>query len=71
MGWVRGDPQLRRLEIERMSGPARPSIRVGFSSCLLCEKIGYEGGHKRDAHSVESFGRSVEWVPVGREVGVG
>jgi len=54
-----------------MSEPAGPSIRIGISSCLLGEKVRYDGGHKRDAYLVETFGRFVEWVPVCPEVEMG
>jgi uncharacterized protein YbgA (DUF1722 family)/uncharacterized protein YbbK (DUF523 family) len=48
-----------------------PPIRVGISACLLGEKVRYDGGHKRDAYLVETFGRYVEWVPVCPEVEMG
>jgi uncharacterized protein YbgA (DUF1722 family)/uncharacterized protein YbbK (DUF523 family) len=54
-----------------MSGPGEPPIRVGISACLLGEKVRYDGGHKRDAYLVETFGRYVEWVPVCPEVEMG
>lgn len=39
-------------------------IRVLVSSCLLGEKVRYDGGHKRDPFLVETLGRFVEVVPV-------
>jgi uncharacterized protein YbgA (DUF1722 family)/uncharacterized protein YbbK (DUF523 family) len=48
-----------------------PPIRVGISACLRGEKVRYDGGHKRDAYLVETFGRYVEWVPVCPEVEMG
>ncbi len=54
-----------------MSEPAGPPIRIGISSCLLGEKVRFDGGHKRDAFLVETFGRFVEWVPVCPEVEMG
>ena len=39
-------------------------IRVLVSSCLLGEKVRYDGGHKRDPFLVETLGRFVEYVPV-------
>jgi uncharacterized protein YbgA (DUF1722 family)/uncharacterized protein YbbK (DUF523 family) len=48
-----------------------PSIRIGISSCLLGQKVRYDGGHKRDNFLVETLGRFVEWVPVCPEVEVG
>jgi uncharacterized protein YbgA (DUF1722 family)/uncharacterized protein YbbK (DUF523 family) len=47
------------------------SIRIGISSCLLGQKVRYDGGHKRDAFLVELFGRYVEWVPVCPELEMG
>ena len=46
-------------------------IRIGVSSCLLGKKVRFDGGHKRDAFLVETFGRFVEWVPVCPELEVG
>jgi len=54
-----------------MSGRTAPLIRVGISSCLLGEKVRFDGGHKRDAFLVETFGRYVEWTPVCPEVEMG
>ncbi len=50
--------------------PARP-IRVLISSCLLGEKVRYDGGHKRDPFLVEILVRFVEYVPVCPEVECG
>ncbi len=52
------------------SVPAGP-IRILISSCLLGEKVRYDGGHKRDAFLVETLGRFVEYVPVCPEVECG
>ena len=46
-------------------------IRIGVSSCLLGNEVRFDGGHKRDAFLVETFGRHVEWVPVCPEVELG
>ena len=46
-------------------------IRIGISSCLLGEKVRFDGGHKRDHFLVETLGRYVEYVPVCPEVEVG
>lgn len=45
--------------------------RIGISRCLLGEEVRYDGGHKRDAFLVDTFGRHVEWVPVCPEVEMG
>jgi uncharacterized protein YbgA (DUF1722 family)/uncharacterized protein YbbK (DUF523 family) len=45
--------------------------RLGISSCLLGERVRYDGGHKRDHFITEILGRFVEWVPVCPELEVG
>ena len=47
------------------------SVRIGISSCLLGQKVRFDGGHKRDAFLVDTFGAFVEWVPVCPEVELG
>ena len=54
-----------------MNEPRANPIRVGISACLLGEKVRYDGGHKRDAYLVVTFGCFVEWVPVCPEVEMG
>jgi len=46
-------------------------IRLGISSCLLGQKVRYDGGHKLDSFLVDTFGRYVEWLPVCPEVECG
>ncbi len=46
-------------------------IRIGVSACLLGARVRFDGGHKRDAFLVDTFGRFVEWVPVCPEVEMG
>jgi len=46
-------------------------IRIGISSCLLGEKVRYDGGHKRDHFLVDTLGKYVEYVPVCPEVEIG
>lgn len=46
-------------------------IKLGISSCLLGQKVRYDGGHKLDHFLVETLGRYVEWVPVCPEVEYG
>ena len=45
--------------------------RLGISTCLLGEKVRYDGAGKRDAFLVETLGQFVEWVPVCPEVECG
>jgi uncharacterized protein YbgA (DUF1722 family)/uncharacterized protein YbbK (DUF523 family) len=46
-------------------------IRLGVSSCLLGDKVRYDGGHKRDPFLSDTLGPFVEWVPVCPEVELG
>ncbi len=50
--------------------PSTP-IRVGVSTCLLGEKVRFDGNHKRDSFLVDTLGKFVEWVPVCPEVEAG
>lgn len=46
-------------------------IKVGISSCLLGEKVRYDGGHKLDHYLKDTLGQFIEWVPVCPEVECG
>lgn len=46
-------------------------IRLGISTCLLGEKVRYDGGHKLDKYLKDVLGKYVEWVPVCPEVEYG
>lgn len=46
-------------------------IRLGVSSCLLGEKVRFDGGHKLDRFLTDTLGRFVEYVPVCPEVEMG
>ncbi len=46
-------------------------IKLGISSCLLGEKVRYDGGHKWDRFITENLGKFVEFVPVCPEVECG
>lgn len=46
-------------------------IKVGISSCLLGNKVRYDGGHKLDRYLTDTLGRYVDWVPVCPEVEYG
>jgi len=46
-------------------------IKIGISSCLLGEKVRYDGGHKHDRYITETLGQYFEWVPVCPEVECG
>ncbi len=46
-------------------------IKIGISSCLLGQKVRYDGGHKLDHYMRETLGKYVDWVPVCPEVEYG
>jgi uncharacterized protein YbgA (DUF1722 family)/uncharacterized protein YbbK (DUF523 family) len=46
-------------------------IKLGISSCLLGEKVRYDGGHKWDRFLTDTLGKFVEFVPVCPEVECG
>jgi len=46
-------------------------IRIGISSCLLGQKVRYDGGHKHDRYLTDVLGEWMEWVPVCPEVEIG
>jgi len=46
-------------------------IRLGISSCLLGQKVRFDGGHKLDHFLVDTLGQYVEFVPVCPEVEMG
>jgi uncharacterized protein YbgA (DUF1722 family)/uncharacterized protein YbbK (DUF523 family) len=50
---------------------ALPRLRIGVSSCLLGQKVRYDGQHKRDDFLTEVLDPFVEWVPVCPELEVG
>jgi uncharacterized protein YbgA (DUF1722 family)/uncharacterized protein YbbK (DUF523 family) len=47
------------------------TIKLGISTCLLGEKVRYDGGHKLDRFLTETLGQYVEYVPVCPEVECG
>jgi uncharacterized protein YbgA (DUF1722 family)/uncharacterized protein YbbK (DUF523 family) len=46
-------------------------IRIGISSCLLGQKVRYDGGHKHDRYLTGVLGEWVEWVAVCPEIEIG
>ena len=48
-----------------------PVIRLGISTCLLGERVRFDGGHKLDRLLTGTLGCFVEWVPVCPEVEIG
>jgi uncharacterized protein YbgA (DUF1722 family)/uncharacterized protein YbbK (DUF523 family) len=51
-----------------MNMKSSAKIRVGISSCLLGEKVRFDGGHKHDRYITDTLGGCFEWVPVCPEV---
>jgi uncharacterized protein YbgA (DUF1722 family)/uncharacterized protein YbbK (DUF523 family) len=51
--------------------PARETVRVGVSACLIGEEVRFDGGHKRDTFLLETLGHFVEFVPVCPEFELG
>lgn len=49
----------------------KEKIPVGVSACLLGERVRYDGGHKRDAHIVETLGEHFDWHPFCPEFEIG
>ncbi len=54
-----------------MSARKPPMIRLGISSCLLGQRVRYDGKHKRDAYIAGILARDFEFVPVCPEVAIG
>ncbi|HBA89955.1 MAG TPA: DUF1722 domain-containing protein [Geobacter sp.] len=46
-------------------------IKIGVSSCLLGEKVRYDGGHKHDSYITDLLGRFFTFLPVCPEAGCG
>jgi uncharacterized protein YbgA (DUF1722 family)/uncharacterized protein YbbK (DUF523 family) len=46
-------------------------VNLGISSCLLGEKVRYDGGHKLDHFLKDTLGKYVDWTPVCPEVEYG
>ena len=54
-----------------MDDETTPFLRLGVSSCLLGEKVRFNGDHKRDRFVTDVLSRYVTWVPVCPEVEIG
>src|SRR5690606_37490267 len=57
----RGLVRLRRRLAFLMACHSLP--RVGISSCLLGERVRYDGGHRRQSDLLRALEGQVEWVP--------
>lgn len=49
----------------------KESLKFGISSCLLGNKVRYDGGHKLDSYLRNTLGHHVEWVPICPEAACG
>lgn len=54
-----------------MQNATEAAIKIGVSSCLLGEKVRYDGGHKHDRYITDVLGRFFSFVPVCPEVECG
>jgi uncharacterized protein YbgA (DUF1722 family)/uncharacterized protein YbbK (DUF523 family) len=54
-----------------MSDKTGHVVRIGISSCLLGEKVRYDGNHKHDHYISGTLGRVFHFVPYCPEVGIG
>ena len=54
-----------------MAKNSQTKPKLGISTCLLGQKVRYDGGHKRDYFLTEIFGPFVDWMPVCPELEVG
>ena len=59
------------MSVDEQKALEGPTIRLGISTCLLGERVRYDGGHKRDPFLIDELGRYIEWVPVCPEVEMG
>jgi uncharacterized protein YbgA (DUF1722 family)/uncharacterized protein YbbK (DUF523 family) len=57
--------------VTEASASGGPPVRLGVSSCLLGERVRYDGGHKKDDFLTGLLARFVELVPVCPEVELG
>jgi uncharacterized protein YbgA (DUF1722 family)/uncharacterized protein YbbK (DUF523 family) len=46
-------------------------IKIGISTCLLGEKVRYDGGHRLDRYITDTLGNYFEWLPICPEIEYG
>lgn len=56
---------------EKAAAVPSDRIFIGISTCLLGEKVRFDGGHKKNDLVVNSLSEFFEWVPVCPEVEIG
>jgi uncharacterized protein YbgA (DUF1722 family)/uncharacterized protein YbbK (DUF523 family) len=54
-----------------MTARSRTPILIGISSCLLGQKVRYDGGHKHDPFLTDTVGKFVTFVPFCPEMEIG
>src|SRR3990170_6011748 len=57
--------------VMKSTGGYGSRIRLGISSCLLGQKVRYDGNHKHDRFVTGTLGKYFEFVPVCPEVAIG
>src|SRR3990170_6839262 len=57
--------------VMKSTGGYGSRIRLGISSCLLGQKVRFDGNHKHDSFLTGTLGEHFEWVPVCPEVAIG
>lgn len=58
-------------EVPLPRSPEMSRIRIAVSSCLLGDKVRFDGGHKRDTYVTEALTAYFDFVPVCPEVAIG
>jgi uncharacterized protein YbbK (DUF523 family) len=64
-------PLLCAVDMPSEDPQGNDRLRLGISSCLLGERVRFDGGHKHDGFLTDQLGPYVEWVPVCPELEVG
>jgi uncharacterized protein YbgA (DUF1722 family)/uncharacterized protein YbbK (DUF523 family) len=62
---------MSRLPAAKPDAASLPRIRLGISSCLLGQRVRYDGNHKHDGFITGTLGRFFEFVPLCPEVAIG
>jgi len=55
----------------KLDAASHPKIRLGISSCLLGQRVRYDGNHMHDGFITGTLGKFFEFVPVCPEVAIG
>jgi uncharacterized protein YbgA (DUF1722 family)/uncharacterized protein YbbK (DUF523 family) len=71
MGIEKESTSLGERQLPAKAVPEPTRIRLAVSSCLLGEKVRFDGGHKRDLYMTEALAAYFDWIPVCPEVAIG